>query len=133
MDGGWFAGRDLPVLLKTAEVVQADKVADDADAILAAMLMQPFPLIKEGELQRAFDLQLVGVFLANGVDRSRFAESDGARPLVPALAIESFAQHIEEDKILQPPGVLLTKALEAAVLGRYIRRALQAPSRRLTP
>ena len=71
------------------------------------------PLLVEEELNRAAEVHLGVQFFAGRGQGRNLAAGQAARPLLPASPVVAFAQHIEQDKVFQPPGIPGTKALKA--------------------
>ena len=111
-----------------AVVADEDRnVADNMNALGMASLPQRIPLLKKCELDNAFNLQLFPSFLADLLQHRRIAPHQLARPTAPARGIVALAQHVEENKPIEPVSILRTEATKAfAIFGT---RILQKVSR----
>src|SRR6185369_7999353 len=88
-------------------------IAHHPDGTLSAVTPQGMPLRVKEELNHAAKVRLgVQIFAGRGQDRN-LAAGQAARPLLPASPVIAFAQHIEQDKVFQPPCISGTKALKA--------------------
>src|SRR5205807_9055306 len=76
------------------------------------MSSQRVPLLPEGELNDAANIQLVTEFVARLGQSCGFALSQFPRPLVPAILAIEVAEHIKQDEVFQPPAILFAKAIK---------------------
>src|SRR5437899_5688852 len=94
--------------------VEIDKnrdVAHDANRTLRAIGSKRLPLFEEKELHDAADVEIIEHFRVRLLDRRRIAMSQFAGPMVPAFQLETRAQTIEENEVIEPPLVLPAEIL----------------------
>src|SRR5437588_11772472 len=97
-----------------AVVADEDRnVADNMNALGMASLPQRIPLLEKCELDNAFNLQLFPSFFADVLQHRRIAPHHLARPTAPAHGIVPLAQHVEENKPIEPVSILRTEATNA--------------------
>ena len=104
-------------------------VAHDANGALRTVSSKRLPLFVEKKLQGAADIQLVehlGVSLLHGY---RIAMREFTGPAVPAFQLETRAQTVEENKVIEPPAILATEVVVAR--SRVGRSRIQEFARRL--
>src|ERR1700674_2104166 len=85
------------------EIHKDRDVAHDANRTLRAVGAERLPLFEEKKLHDAADIEIVDHFRVRLLDRRRIAMSQLAGPLVPALQLETRAQTIEENEVIEPP------------------------------
>src|SRR5882762_9895953 len=94
--------------------VEIDKnrdVAHDANRTLRAIGSKRLPLFEEEKLHDAADVEIVEHFRVRLLDRRRIAMSQFPGPAVPAFQLETRAQTIEENEVIEPPLVLPAEIL----------------------
>src|SRR3984957_18800793 len=97
-----------------AVVVHEDgNIAGNADRALRTVTAQSLPLLVERELQRAADFELAGKLLADFFESGRLAGRPLARPAIPAFQFVPLTERVEENEVIEPPGVLRTELIEA--------------------
>src|ERR1700674_87945 len=102
------------------EIYKDRDVAHDANGTLRAIGAERLPLFEEEKLHDATDIEIVEHFRVRLLDRRRIAMSQFAGPVVPAFQLETGAQTIEENEVIEPPLVL---PAEAIVAGACVRRS----------
>ncbi len=122
-------GREIGVKLEEVGVspdigaVVGDKdgdIADEADGAVAAVMAQGLPLPVKGELDDAFHLKRGGELGAEPRERLWAAVRDFFGPGVPGSGGMLTAQDIEENKIVEPVGVVRAVFLEGLPLLRRV-------------
>ncbi len=88
-------------------------VAHNANRALRAIPPQCLPLFVESKLQGAADLQVDRQILPRLLKCCRFTMRQLCRPFIPARQFVLGAQRIEQDKLVQPPGILRAEPLKA--------------------
>ena len=97
-----------------AVVVDEDgDVANDADGALRTVAAQGPPLFVEGELQGAADFELDGKFFPKFIQSDGIAMGKIVGPLIPAFQFLVSANRVEQDEIIEPPGIAGAEAVEA--------------------
>src|ERR1700681_2389863 len=94
------------------EIYKDRDVAHDADRMLRTIGSERLPLFEEKKLHDAADIEIVEHFRVRFLDRGRLAMSQFAGPVVPAFQLETRAQTVEEDEVVDPPLVLPAEGLE---------------------
>src|SRR6266481_225027 len=95
----------------TVEIYKDRDVAHDANRMLRAIGSKRLPLFEEEKLHDAADVEIVEHFRVRRLDRHRIAMSEFAGPMVPAFQLETRAQTIEENEVVEPPLVLPAEIL----------------------
>src|SRR5712664_3652962 len=95
----------------TVEIYKDRDVAHDANRTLRAVGAERLPLFEEKELHDAADIEIVEHFRVRRLERRRIAMSQFAGPMVPAFQLETRAQTIEENEVIEPPLVLPAEIL----------------------
>src|SRR6266436_1786350 len=93
------------------EVYKDRDVAHDSNRTLSAIGSERLPLFEEKELHDAADIEIVEHFRVRLLERRRIAMSQLAGPVVPAFQLETRAQTIEENEVIEPPLVLRAEIL----------------------
>src|SRR5580658_1897074 len=97
-----------------AVVINKDgEIAHDADRALRTIAPQRLPLLVEGKLQGAANLQFDGQLLARLLYCVRFAMRQSRRPFIPARQFLLGTQRVEQDEIVEPPRVPGTEMFKA--------------------
>src|SRR6202140_2003128 len=86
-------------------------VAHDANRMLSAIDSKRLPLFEEKKLHGAADIEIFEHFRVRVLNRRRIAMSQFVGPAVPALQLETRAQTIEENEVIEPPLVLPAEGL----------------------
>src|SRR5216684_1672164 len=95
------------------EIYKDRDVAHDANRMLRTIGSERLPLLEEEKLHDAADIEIVEHFRVSLLDRRRIAMSQFAGPVVPAFQLETSAQSIKENEVIEPPSVLLAEGLVA--------------------
>src|ERR1700686_5938870 len=88
-------------------------VAHDANRMLSAIGSKRLPLFEKKKLHDAADIEIFEHFRVRVLDRRRIAMSQFAGPVVPGFQLETRAQTIEENEVVEPPSVLAAEGLAA--------------------
>src|ERR1700722_18071183 len=97
-----------------AVVVHEDgNIAGNTDRALRTIKPQGLPLFVKSKLQWGTNFEVGGKFLAYFFKSCRFAVRQLARPAIPAFQFVPLTERVEENKIVEPPGVLGTELIEA--------------------
>src|SRR6266849_443177 len=101
------------------EIYEDRDVAHDPNRMLRAIGSQRLPLLEEKELHGASHIEFVEHLRVLLVQRHRIAVSQFTGPAIPAFQLETRAQPIEENKVIQPPLILPAEVLiaEAGIRG----------------
>src|SRR5258708_6393880 len=94
-----------------AEITKDRDVAHDANRTWRTVGAERLPLFEEKELHDAADVEIIEHFRVRLLDRRRIAMSQFAGPMVPAFQLETGAQTIEENEVIEPPLVLPAEIL----------------------
>src|SRR5208283_4269615 len=81
-------------------------VTHDPNRMLRAISSQRLPLFEEKKLHDAAGIEIFLHFRTSLRHRHRIAMRQFARPVVPALQLETRPQAIEENKVIEPPLIL---------------------------
>src|ERR1700757_183388 len=96
-----------------AVVIHEDgDIAHDADGPLGAVAPQCAPLLVKGELEGAANLDIVGELFTRFFQGSGLAVSEIVRPPVPALEFLLGTKRVEQNEVVEPPGIVRLKTLE---------------------
>src|ERR1700692_3188140 len=106
--------------VSAVEIHKDRDVAHNANRMLSAIGSKRLPLFEEEKLSGAADIEIVEHFRVSLLDRRRIAMSQFAGPVVPAFQLETRAQAIEENEVIEPPLVL---AAEGLITRAGIRRS----------
>src|SRR6202158_2007913 len=86
-------------------------VAHNANRTLRAVGAERLPLFEEEKPHDAADIEIVEHFRVRLLDRHRITMSEFAGPVVPPFQLETRAQTIEENEVIEPPLVLPAEVL----------------------
>ena len=78
------------------------QIADEADALLPAMLLERSPLQVELVLNEAVEIDFVREFVVGGAERGRFAEANAGFPFEPFFVAMDVLEGSEEGPIVEP-------------------------------
>src|SRR5713101_218356 len=95
------------------EIYEDRDVAHDPNRMLRAIGSQRLPLLEEKELHGASHIEFVEHLRVLLVQRHRIAVSQFTGPAIPAFQLETRAQAIEENKVIEPPLILPAEVLVA--------------------
>src|SRR5271166_5369085 len=98
----------------TVEIYEDRHVADDSNRMLLAMRSKRLPLFKKKELHDAAEGEIRAHLLLHFFHRQRIAMRQFTGPAVPAFELETRAQSIEENEVVEPPLVLTAKGVETS-------------------
>src|SRR5271165_6964435 len=96
------------------EIYEDRHVADDSNRMLRAIRSKRLPLFKKKELHGAADGEIRAHLLLHFFHRHRIAMRQFTGPAVPAFQLETRAQSIEQNEVIEPPLVLAAKGLETS-------------------
>src|SRR5258708_36167288 len=109
-------------------VVHKDRnVTGNPNRPLRTIASQRLPLFVEGKLQRTADLEINFQFLADFFQGSRLAMRQVVRPLIPAVQFLLGPHGIEQNKVIQPPGILRLEMIKTLTLAARSRVHKVAP------
>ena len=100
------------------EIHKDRDVAHYANRLLRAISSQRLPLLVEKKLHRAAHVEFVMHFGLRLGDRDRIAVNKFARPMVPAFKLETRAQSIEKDEVIEPCLILPAKIFKTPACRR---------------
>lgn len=93
-------------------------VTGNANRVLVTVCAQTLPLVEEGKLNDAPDIEFLFELFHHQLEARGFAAGQLSRPLIPALLLLMFAQAVEEYEILEPPMVVTAELFKTRALGR---------------
>src|SRR5436305_6666181 len=107
-----------------AIVVHEDgDIAYDANVALAAVAAQLPPLLVKGKLEDAAHAQIISKFFTGFGQGRRLTVGKIMGPTVPAREFVPGAEAIEQNEVIEPPGIFGAERFEA--LQRFARRRSQ--------
>src|SRR5271166_1426379 len=95
------------------EIYEDGDIAHDANGTFCAIGPKRLPLLEEKELNDAPHVEILEHFHVRLLQRHGIAMGQWAWPAVPAFQLETRAQTVEEDEVVEPPFVLPAEALVA--------------------